>query len=354
MRFLSLTATFLIALLPLSLPHEARSQEMHGKLLGGFHAPKAAGARVAFIFVGDSMCTGTLVGKNLVLTAAHCVHDEGNPENYLVFVDGTRKPVASSWYESGFDPDLPIVEARPYDLGMIVLAEDATKKAPVPVLVGRRPRARERFIVAGYGLSERDIRRMKTYKEQFKIGEIQLKGTDGEMLYSTHRPTRSSLCGGDSGGPAVKFHGNYIALVGVASTGTNGSRDGRCYLEDGGVSAHVDLQSPNSLGFLAAFDGVEYATWGDMALAKVVDDMSPQLARAGRARSLSQLKKIITPNRQALRRAAPKATAERQTLIAQAIEALTTATNANSLGAAKKATKAAQRFVGKIRKMGIT
>jgi hypothetical protein len=354
MRDLLLTTTFLLAIMQLSPPRQALSQEVHAKLLGGFHAPTAAGARVAFFFVGNSMCTGTLVGKNLVLTAAHCVHDEGDPNNYLVFVDGTRKAVASAWYDPGFDPDLPIVEVRPYDLGMIVLAENATKKAPIPVLVGRRPRAPERFFIAGYGLSERDIRRMKTYKEQFKIGEIQLKGTDGEMLYSTHRPTRSSLCGGDSGGPALKFHGDYIALAGVASTGTNSSRDGRCYLTGGGVSAHVDLQSPNSLSFLAAFEGVEYATWGDMALAKVADDMSPQLARAGRARSLSQLKKIVTPHLQALKRAAPKATAERQTLIAQAIEALTTATNSNSLGNAKKATKAAQRFLGQIRRMGIT
>jgi hypothetical protein len=354
MRFIHLIAIFLATIVPLTIPREACSQDVHAKLLGGIYAPTAAGARVAFIVVGDSLCTGTLVGKNLVLTAAHCVYDEGDPSNYLVFVDGSRKAVASAWYDSGFDPNLSIPEARPYDLAMIVLAQDATKKAPIPVLVGRRPKARERLFIAGYGLSERDIRRMKTYKKQFKIGEIQLKATDGEVLYSTHRPTRSSLCGGDSGGPAVKMHGNHIAVVGVASTGTNTSRDGRCYLDDGGISAHVDLQSPNSLQFLAAFDGVEYATWGDMTLANVVDEIKPKLAKARRARSLSRLKKIVVPSLQELRRAGPRGSQDRQELVMQAIAALTGAKSSSSLTTAKRYTQEAHAIVNRISKMGIT
>jgi hypothetical protein len=73
----------------------------------------------------------------------------------------------------------------------------------------------------------------------------------------------------------------------------------------GGISAHVDLRSPNSLAFLAEFEGVEYATSGNITLAKVVYEMKPKLAKSLRARSLSQLKKIATQTLQALRRAGP-------------------------------------------------
>jgi V8-like Glu-specific endopeptidase len=355
MRSHTLLLAFISSLLlHLAASGDAISQEVSAKLLGGFHAPTAAGARVAFIMSSESACTGTLVGKNLVLTAAHCVYDDGDPANYRVFVGGSRQPVESLWYDSGFDKSLPIVEARPYDIGMIVLARNVTKSSPIPVLVGRKPRARQRLIVAGYGLNERDPNRAKTYKDFFKIGEIQVADEDDEMIYSVHRPTRTSVCPGDSGGPAIEWHGDYFALVGIASTGTNGVKNGRCVPRGGGISAHVDLQSSNSLQFLSAFEGVEYATWGNMDLAKVVYEMKPKLAKGIRARSLSQLKKIATQGLQALRRAGPKATEDRQVLIAPAITALTDVRSATSLATAKTSAKQAQTLIARIEKMGIT
>jgi V8-like Glu-specific endopeptidase len=350
---LSLATTLLATALPLTRPQEALSQEVSAKLLGGFYAPTAAGGRIAYFETRNSACTGTLVGKNLVLTAAHCVYEEGNPNNYKVFVGGARRAVKSVWHDSSFDINEPIVEMRPYDIGMIVLKQNVTK-LPVPVLVGRRPRAYDRLVVAGYGLSERDARKMTTYKELFKIGDIEVREADGKMLYSTHRPTDTSLCGGDSGGPALRFFGNHIAQVGVASTGTNDSRSGRCYLSGRGISTHVDLQSSTSLDFLAEFDGVEYATWGDMALAKVVDDMKPRLAKAARAPFLTRIRTIARQSLAELRRAGPNGSDNRQSLVSQAIDALTQAKNASSLTTAKLFTRKAQGYVSRLSRMGIT
>ena len=250
--------------------------------------------------------------------------------------------------------DRPIPEVRPYDLGMIVLARPVTTKAPIPILVGHRPRARQRLFIAGYGLNERDAKKARSYKSFFKIGEVRLDEADGEVLYSSHKATRSSLCAGDSGGPAIESYGDYLALVGVASTSTNAERKGRCVLRYGGLSAHVDLQSSNSLQFLAEFDGVEYATWGNMVLAKIVGELKREITKATKARSLSQLKKIATKSRQALQRASSQATEDRQNLIARAIPALNEAHAATSLAAARKAARQALSLIAQIARMGIT
>ncbi len=343
-----------ITVASLSAPQLAVAQEVSAKMLGGIYAPTAAGARVAFIASSRSVCSGTLVGKNLVLTAAHCVFGDPDPSNYTIFVDNSRYSASGVYHESGFDFERPLEEARPYDLGMIVLSTNAKKKAPVPILIGRRARARQNLFIAGYGLNERSVRRVRTYKQMFKIGEIRLSSTDDEVLFSNHRATRTSLCSGDSGGPALQHYGNYIAMVGVASTGTNSERDGKCVLAQGGESAHVDLQSSHSLQFLAGFDGVEYATWGNMQISKVVDEIKPQLMKAVRARSLSQRKKIVIQALQTLRRVRDGGTENRVSLIDPAITALQEAKSATSLATGQGAIKEAYRLIAEVAKLGVT
>lgn len=355
MRLLpSLATIFLATALQFTCLHEALSQEVSAKLLGGFYAPTAAGKRIAYLENGVGRCSGTLVGSNLVLTAAHCVYDEGDPRKYTVRVGGARRKVKRLAYESDFDGDAPIIKVARYDLAILVLDQRVTASSPIPILVGRRPRVFDRLLVAGYGVSERDSRRMRNFKERFKIGEITLKEADGSILFSTHQPTRTSICPGDSGGPAVVLYGNYLAQVGVASAGTNDVRNGRCYLDDSGVSAHVDLQSSTSLDFLAEFEGVEYATWGDMVLAKVVDDMKPRLAKAARAPSLTRIRTVARQSLAELRRAGPNGSDNRQALVAQATDALTDAKNATSLTTAKLFTRKAQGYVARLSRMGIT
>jgi hypothetical protein len=82
--------------------------------------------------------------------------------------------------------------------------------------------------------------------------------------------------------------------------------------------------------------------------------MKPQLAKAARAASLARLRKIVRQSLSELRRAGPKVSENRQTLVAQAIDALTDAKSATSLTTAKSFTRKAQGYVARLSRMGIT
>lgn len=195
---------------------------------------------------------------------------------------------------------------------------------------------------------------MKSFPNAFKIGAMKLDRTSGGVLFSDHSPTKSSLCSGDSGGPALLLHGKYPTVIGVASTGTNGERNGKCVLSQGGQSAHVDIQSASSLGFLSNFPTVEYATWANVALAKLADDAKTLLIKGARERSLSKMKRVASDALKSLSSSRVDSADERYPHLQQARVALAAAKAASALNECKANLNAATRALIKISRLGIT
>lgn len=338
------TALILSIFLHIAVSSSAVAQAVSSKLLGGAYAPSAAGRRTAYIESKDGSCSGTLVGASLILTAGHCVSDSATPGDYLVYIGDAVHTVGNVWQHASYDPLADDEAAARYDLGMLELSTPVTKYAPIPILSGHRLQKGEQYFLAGYGTNEDTWDTSRSFLENFKIGATKLEYRDNSLLWGTHTPYGSSICAGDSGGPAYLVEGTLVALVGVASIGLNTESGDQCILVEDGEFAHVDLQSPSSRSFLAEFSGVEYVSYAALTISSTAKTATSKLLAAASSRSLRALQRTAKAQRAALIVASRYATGDQKTNLNKAIGKLNVVAKTRSLRAAQAAARAAAAF----------
>jgi hypothetical protein len=208
--------------------------------------------------VGFYSCTGTMIAPRVMLTAGHCVSEDGNINDltYVRFDEDALAGIGNyGSLQAWFDAEWMAVETviphplwadydefpDTYDIGVVILAEPyypSNGFGAIPqlgFLETLKGRDRQNFLSVGYGvqgtLKPFAMDEYERYKGHVRLLEVNssLSGKGGQSAKFSNNPgVGGGTCYGDSGGPTFFQDSNLV----VAVTSFGWAKNGNCVGND--------------------------------------------------------------------------------------------------------------------------
>jgi len=190
---------------------------------------------------GTSLCSASILASDIILTAAHCVTDASDVK--IIFGISAKEAVHVASAQKVLVPEL-YTQKGVFDIALIRFSGGLPKSYRAAELLPspRLLKANTPIIVAGFGITN-----MKTHEGAGilrMVGEkIHPKNKPGVEVVFNHA-VNTSVCPGDSGGPAFLRVGTSYQLFGVASR--IAVSDGPC----GSLSIYTDIHDVRVMGYI--------------------------------------------------------------------------------------------------------
>ncbi len=222
-----LSIILLAAMLGLATPSQA--------IVGGGLANPETLARSVVTIIGShgTVCSGSLIAPNIVLTAGHCIA----PDTSYRVLDYTTQPprlltAQKAMAHPQFNLKTMLAHRATADVALLLLPSAVPSKVPallgtprIPVVPGAR------FTVAGVGVTvSGGDDGVGTIRSASLVATGQPSGFQIRLVDPATNNIRSGLgaCTGDSGAPAFEDQDGRAVIVGVVSWSTGAKNSDGC------------------------------------------------------------------------------------------------------------------------------